>query len=128
MREFPSVIVPTKIDIKPAGSGDAYYRGDIGDEKMSIYQGVMFTEQEVHVHGSSSGDFNDFFGDKGWEWPALVYHEGVLLGQKLHTCEHYHIIFDPMIAASGVPFGFDVEFGSTSYEGLVYWRVVTPEE
>jgi hypothetical protein len=200
MRNFPSIITPIKTDIHPRESGSAYYQADIGDEVMTILQGVMYSEGEVHMHGSggskgtttfdetkdrksgdkldekklatdlngdgdmsdkvrvsdittvpvipagggkfnvdidSSGtlevvtlgmDYNGFFRDNGYEYPVLLYHEGILLGQKLHTCEHYLIIFDPLIAASGIPFGFNVNFGSEQgYKGLVSWRENTTE-
>ncbi len=200
MRDFPSVITPIKTDIHPRESGGAYYQSDIGDEVMTILQGVMYSEGEIHMHGSGGSkgtttfdetknrksgdridekkigvdlngdgdskdkvrvsdittvpvipagggkfnidldisgtlevltmgmDYNGFFTSNGYEYPVLLYHEGILLGQKLHTCEHYLIIFDPLIAGSGIPFGFDINFGSEKgYRGLVSWRENTTD-
>ena len=67
-------------------------------------------------------DYSDFFGRHGYRHPVLVYHQGLLLGQQLHTCEGVLVDFDPGIAASGIPFGFDVSFGGAPYQGLVSWR------
>jgi hypothetical protein len=197
MREFPSVIAALKIDIHPRETGSSFYQADIGEEMLTIMQGVMFAEGEVHMHGKGGGnasdfdetklrnagdkideskvgmdlngdgdandkvqvgnittvpvipnagkfnvdinadavievvtlgnDYNGLFDTNGWEYPILLYHEGILLGQKLHTCEHYGILFDPEIAATGIPFGFDVKFGSESYQGIVAWRENTTE-
>ncbi|MFQ5512010.1 MAG: hypothetical protein ACE5EO_09190 [Candidatus Krumholzibacteriia bacterium] len=198
MRQFPSVITPLKIDIHPRETGSSFYQADIGEEMVTIVQGVMYAEGEVHMHGKGGGkttnfdetknrkpgdkvkekdvgidlngdgdtndkvqvmnittvpiiptgggkfnvdinadavlevvtlggDYNGLFDTNGWEYPILLYHEGILLGQKLHTCEHYGILFDPEIAGSGIPFGFDVKFGSTSYQGIVAWRENTTE-
>jgi|GEM_PF-3592192 len=67
-------------------------------------------------------DYVEFFNKNGYMCPVLIYQEGLVLGQHIHSCEQTLVIFDPLIAASGIPFGFEVNFSSTSYQGLVSWR------
>ena len=199
MKEFPAVIAALEINLKPWGRGNSYYTGDIGDERMAIFQGVMYAEGQVHAHGSGGGsqdpftfeedkdrkkddsikeedvgidlngdgdmndrvklqdittvpvvfiggdkywvdinvdglfeevtfpgwDYNDFFRDNGGFYPVLIYHEGVLLSQEVHVCEHYLILFDPGIAAWGMPFGFGV--GDDGFTGMVSWHESIPD-
>ena len=66
-------------------------------------------------------DYMRFFADNGYRHPILIYHEGLVLGQSIHSCEQVFVAFDPSILAQGIPFGFEVSFGSATYQGLVSW-------
>ena len=55
---------------------------------------------------------------------ALNHHEGVLLSQKVHVCEHYLVLFDPDIVRAGMPFGFGI---GDEFAGLVSWHERMPE-
>jgi cytoskeletal protein CcmA (bactofilin family) len=194
MRDMPAVLAAERVEIGSRGTGFAYHPGDIGDESMTVVQGVVYADQEVTLHGeggwagetivfdeeqgrsegdmidesvfgidlNGDGDISDtvelsaiatvpvirvsrgeynvdinkdgvfskvtigidylrFFDDNGHRYPTLVYHEGILLGQSLHSCAQVLVIHDAGIARSGVPFGFEVSFGSTTWQGLVSW-------
>ncbi|UCG50479.1 MAG: hypothetical protein JSW58_09700 [Candidatus Latescibacterota bacterium] len=66
MREFPALIAASQIVIEPRHAGFAYYQGDIGDEKMTILQGVVFAEDVVRLHGIG-----------GWRGEPVVFDESV---------------------------------------------------
>lgn len=193
MRDYPAIIAADRIVIEPRGTGFAYQPGDIGDERLTILQGVVYAEDEVrlHGHGGWSGeelvfdemqaragddaldepvlnvdlngdndefdrvelsgittipvipvgngrysvdlnqdgvlgkvtvgvDYLGFFRDHGYGYPTLIYIEGLVLGTSIHSCEETLVVHDRKIA-TGVPFGFDVSFGATTYQGLVFW-------
>jgi hypothetical protein len=67
-------------------------------------------------------DYVQFFNDNGYVCPILIYHEGLVLGRNVHSCDETLVVFDPFIAEAGAPFGFDLKFGSAPYQGLVYWE------
>jgi hypothetical protein len=194
MRDFPAILAATKIVIEPRAVGFAHHPGDIGDERLTVMQGVLFAEDEVRLHGrggwrgetlvfeedlqrgddesldepvlnidlNGDGDMFDrvelsgittvpvvpvsrgkysvdinndgmlgkitlgtdyirFFNDNGYVCPVLIYLEGLVLGQYIHSCDQTFVVFDPLIAAGGLPFGFDVSFGLATYQGLVSW-------
>ncbi len=193
LRDFPAIVAATKVVIEPRGSGFAYYPGDIGDEKLTVLQGVLYGETEVRLHGrggwsgdtlvfaegvpraeddiieepvfnvdldgdgdafdsvevsSISGvpvipvsrkgycvdlnndgllgdvqvgmDYVRFFNDAGHVCPVLIYQEGIVLGQSIHSCEQTFVLLDPQMATP--PFGFEVSFGFVPHRGLVSWR------
>jgi len=66
-------------------------------------------------------NYLDYFVDKEYLSPVLTFHTGLILSQEIHTCEQVLVLHDPAIAEGGVPFGFIVHFGSTTYQGLVSW-------
>ena len=195
MHDFPAILAPALVEIGPRKAGFAYHAGDIGDEALTILQGVLFCEERILIHGrggwrgeslefdeetsrsdedaldesvlnidlngdgdifdrvelsavttvpvipvsnrrynvdiNSDGvlnkvtigvDYRGFFERHGYRYPVLVYHQGLLLGQRIHSCEAVFVDFDPEIAAAGIPFGFEVSFGAAPYQGLVSWR------
>jgi hypothetical protein len=195
LRQFPSIVAATQVVIEPRGVGFASHPGDIGDEKLTVLQGVVYGETEVRLHGRGgwSGDTltfaertprdeddsldepvfnvdlngdgdafdtvaiaditavplvpvsdrsyavdlnNDgllgevtlgmdyvrFFTDAGYVCPILIYHEGIVLGQSIHSCEETLVVPDPRIAEAAPPFGFEVSFGFAPHRGLVSWR------
>jgi hypothetical protein len=169
MREFPAILAPQRIDIEPRKTGFSRDRGDIGHERMTVLQGVIYSEEEIRLHGlggwdglNGDGDRDDvveississfpiipvgrgrfnvdinndgvlgsvavgdnyqgFFNNNGYALPTLIYHEGVLLSRTIRSCEQVLVVHDRRIVSAGVPFGFEVSFGSTTYQGLVYW-------
>lgn len=194
MRDFPAIIAADAIIIEPRGEGFAYHPGDIGDERITVLQGVVYAENEVRLHGRGgwSGekmifdemeardedealdepvlnvdlngdhdvfdrveisaismvpvvpvangkysvdinndgvlgevtigmDYIGFFNDNGYPYPTLIYLQGLVLGRYIHSCEETLVQHDPGIPAAGIPFGFEVSFGSTTYQGLVSW-------
>jgi hypothetical protein len=194
MREYPAIIAADGIIIEPRQAGFAYHPGDIGDERLTVLQGVIYAENEVRLHGRggwNGGDMvfdemlprgeedaldepvlnidlngdhdvfdrvelsaistvpvvpvsdkeytvdinNDgvlgkvtigvnylaFFDNNDYAYPTLIYHEGLVLGGSIHSCEQTLVVHDPALTASGIPFGFEVSFGSTTYQGLVWW-------
>lgn len=195
MRHFPGIIAATAIVIEPRRAGFAYLPGDIGDEALTVLQGVLYAEERVWIHGrggwngeplvfdenaplgtddsldesalnvdlNGDGDVFDnvelsavsevpvvplsrdayavdvnndgvlgkvtigtdyvrFFNDNGYVCPILIYHEGLVLGRDIHSCDETLVVFDPLIAESGAPYGFELTFGSAPYPGLVYWQ------
>ena len=66
-------------------------------------------------------DYLKFFHENDFAAPVLIYQEGVVLGRSIHSCEQVRVVCDRQIARSGVPFGFEVTFGSSTYQGLVAW-------
>jgi hypothetical protein len=124
MRHFPGILAPLQVHSDPAGDNIAYARGDIGDQKLTIMQGIVYSEAEVRLKSGETSGFDDFFSDNGYKWPTLIYHEGLLLGQWLHTCGHYLLRFDKRIAEGESPFGMMFDYGSQDYKGLVAWREI----
>jgi hypothetical protein len=195
MRDFPAILAATEIVIESRGVGFAYLPGDIGDETLTVLQGVLYADDQVRMHGrggwsgeplvfdenASLGgddwldesvlnidlngdldvfdrveisvvsevpvvplsrgryavdinndgvlgevtlgtDYVQFFNDNGYVCPILIYHEGLVLGRNVHSCDETLVVFDPFIAEAGAPFGFDLKFGSAPYQGLVYWE------
>jgi hypothetical protein len=194
MRDFPGIIAAQTVDIAPRKAGFAYEPGDIGDERMTILQGVVFADDSVRLDGAGGwrgstiefdetvglaeddaldepvlnldlngdgdvfdrvevsqitmvpvlpvgdrkysvdinndgvlgnvtigADYLGFFEDHGYSPPALVYAEGVVLSQTIRASGPVIVVHDPRIAAAGIPFGFEVNFGSTTRQGLVSW-------
>jgi hypothetical protein len=194
-RDFPAILAATEIVIEPRGTGFAYLPGDVGDEVLTVLQGVLYAEERVRLHGRGGwsgeplvfdenaarnadesldesalnidldgdgdtfdsvelsgvsevpvvplaggryavdinndgvlgevtlgGDYVGFFNDNGYVCPILIYHEGLVLGRSIHSCDETLVVFDPLIAETGAPFGFELTFGSAPYQGLVYWE------
>jgi hypothetical protein len=195
MRDFPAILAATEIVIEPRGAGFAYLPGDIGDEALTVLQGVLYAEERVRLHGRGGwngeplvfdenaardaeelldesvlnvdlngdgdvfdivelsgvsevpvvplardryavdidndgvlgnvplgGDYVGFFNDNGYVCPILIYHEGLVLSRSIHSCDETLVVFDPLIAATGVPFGFELTSGLAPHQGLVYWQ------
>ena len=195
MHNFPAILAAERIVIEPRGAGFAYHPGDIGEERLTVLQGVLYAEDEVRLHSrggwqgeplifeedlprhddealdepvlnidlNGDGDIFDrvelshvstvpvipvsrgeygvdinndgmlgkvtlgtdyigFFNDNGYVCPILIYQQGLVLGQQIHSCDQTLVVHDPLIAASGGPFGFEANFGTTTYQGLVSWR------
>lgn len=195
MRDFPAILAASKIVIEPRGLGFASHPGDIGDERMTVLQGVLYAEDEVRLHGvggwegeplvfdedqgriddeeldepvlnldlNGDGDIFDrvtiadvstvpvipvadreyavdinndgmlgtiqlgtdyvqFFSDSSFVCPVLIYQEGVVLSQSIHSCDQALVVLDPLIAKAGIPFGFEIKYGASPYQGLVSWQ------
>lgn len=194
MREFASILSADVVEITPRRTGFASTPGDIGDERLTILQGIVYAENRVEIHGSGGwnggtimfdetltraaddvfdervlqvdlnddGDllddvamkdvsgvpvipvgknlynvdinndgvlrqvvlgnnYLDYFVKHDYQSPVLTFHRGMILSQSIHTCEQVLVVHDPGIAEKGVPFGFIVHFGATTYQGLVSW-------
>ena len=90
----------------------------VGRDKLN----VDLNNNGIFDHVLIGADYNTFFIDNGYKLPTLVHHQGLVLAQAIHLCEQVNVLFDRMIVESGVPFGFEVNFGSTTYQGLVSWQ------
>jgi hypothetical protein len=64
LREFPGLLAASRIEIKPRAVGFADHRGDIGEESMTIIQGVVF-----------AGDLVRLDGRGGWSGEPVVFDE-----------------------------------------------------
>jgi cytoskeletal protein CcmA (bactofilin family) len=64
LREFPGLLCASTIEIAPRGVGFACHRGDIGDETMTILQGVVFAGDHVHLDARG-----------GWDGDPIVFDE-----------------------------------------------------
>jgi hypothetical protein len=108
--------------------------GDLTDQveisSISSREVIPVARNRFHVDVNNDGildkvvlgdNYIEFFRRNGYVCPVLIYHEGILMGRRIHSCEQYRIVLDPLISASGVPFGFEVNFRSTAYPGLVSW-------
>ena len=62
--DFPALVVADEIDIAPRGRGFAYHPGDIGDEKVTMLEGVVYAENRISLHGRG-----------GWEGEPVVFEE-----------------------------------------------------
>ena len=191
---YPAIIAADVIDIAPRETGFAYQPGDIGDERMTFVQGVIYAENHVRLHGRGGyrgsevvfneregrspddaleeailgvdlngdgdsfdtvdlpsisavpvieigrdrygidvnndgvlstlqvgADYAAFFGDNGYALPTLIYLEGTVLSQSVHSCEQVRVRWDANLAGGRMPYAFGVGYGSDVRDGLVSW-------
>ncbi|UCH84859.1 MAG: hypothetical protein JSW50_03990, partial [Candidatus Latescibacterota bacterium] len=64
LREFPGLLAASRIEIGPRAVGFARYRADIGEERLTIVQGILF-----------AGDAVDIDGRGGWTGEPVVFDE-----------------------------------------------------
>jgi hypothetical protein len=72
--------------------------------------------------------YPEFFAERGYALPALVYHEGSVFGRAIRIRGQCAVFFDSAINASGIPFGFDVAPSPEARQGLLSWREITRDE
>jgi len=117
------------------GDGDVFDRVDVSEITTVPVIPVSRGKASVDIDNDGmlglvtiGGDYVGFFNENNYVCPVLIYHEGLVLGQNIHSCDETLVVFDPLIAQAGVPFGFELTFGSGPYDGLVSWQERIPDE
>jgi hypothetical protein len=116
------------LNIDLNGDGDAFDRVELSS--VTTVPVIPMSDGKYSVDINNDGmlsdvtlgtDYVGFFNDNGYICPILIYQEGLVLGQYVHSCDQTLVVFDPLIAAAGIPFGFETSYGSATYPGLVSW-------
>jgi len=109
--QFPAIVAASTIEIGPRQEGFASHPGDIGDERLTVLQGVVFAGDEVRLHGDGGYNGEDIVFDETLGRPADDALDEAVLGVDLNDDGD---LFDrvDLPAISSVPV---IEVGDNSY-------------